>query len=227
MRQIIRFALGTLVYIGLVGLWDQRSVYADPPEVCDNFNIDPEASKPFKEVTLPPSDGSCTSTERNGFPLPDPNCNPGAINPTITLAILKAKGFTTKCIRDQTTSAAQKAKTYAWYGLKKPKKNSGQTQRCELDHIIPLVLGGSDHLENLWPQCGPPAVSLNRRFFKQKDLVEVYLARQVRKGSIDLAEAQKGIAENWTQFLDDARKAAKKKVTKKKSTKKKRKVTKK
>jgi hypothetical protein len=216
MPGIRRIVFGALLCVGLIGQWDQRPLYADPPDVCDNFDIDPEASKPFSEITLPRPDGSCTPKESNGYLLPDPNCNPGAINPTITLTVLKTKGFTTKCIRDQTTSAAQKQKTYAWYGLKKPKNNSGQTQTCELDHIIPLVLGGSDHLENLWPQCGPSRVSLNRRFFKQKDLVEVFLSRQVKAGKIELAAAQRGIAEDWTQFLADAKKPTTRATKKKK-----------
>lgn len=45
---------------------------------------------------------------------------------------------------------------------------------------------------------------LRQRYFKQKDLVENYLAAQVRAGSMDLAEAQKQIARDWTQFRDIA-----------------------
>jgi hypothetical protein len=81
---------------------EQRVACADPPDVCDTFNLDPEGSRAFKDVTLPPSGGSGTPKESNGLPLPDPNCSPGAINPTITIEILKAKGFTTKCVRGRT-----------------------------------------------------------------------------------------------------------------------------
>jgi hypothetical protein len=214
MQQITRLAFGAALCISLVAIWDQQAVYAEPPDICDTAafkNIDPEASKPLKAVTLPPAPGSCKPKESHGFPIPDPKCSPGAINPTLTIEILKTKGFTTKCVRDQSTSAAQKAKAYVWYGITKPKKNSGPTQTCELDHIISLELGGSDGLENIWPQCGPPGVVIGKRFFKQKDAVEDFLAAQVRAGKISLDDAQHGISEDWTQFLDAAKKAAPKK----------------
>ena len=176
------------------------------PAICKKLNIDAEDSKPMQVVSLPPR-GTCKPSVKNGLPLPDPSCSPGAINPTLTLEVLKTKGFTTKCVRDQASTPTEKQKTYAWYKIKKPLHNSGGTQVCELDHIISLELGGADTLDNLWPQCGPNKAVLNKRFFKQKDAVENFLAREVRAGRIDLARAQQGIAEDWTQFLAAARKA--------------------
>jgi hypothetical protein len=46
-----------------------------------------------------------------------------------------------------------------------------------------------------------------RRYFKEKDAVENYLAKQVRDGTMPLDKVQKGIAEDWTQYLADAQKA--------------------
>lgn len=69
-------------------------------------------------------------------------------------------------------------------------KNTGRTQTCELDHLISIELGGADTLDNIWPQCGPRGVVLPKRFFKQKDDVENYLAAQVRAGAIRLEDAQ-------------------------------------
>jgi hypothetical protein len=209
MREIARGVLGALLFVGLIAGLDRSVAFAGPPDICDKFNIDPEASTPFNQVSLPPAEGSCTPREKNGFPIPDANCSPGAINPTITLEILTMKGFKTACIRDEATTPAQKRKTYGWYGLIKPERNTGLSQTCELDHIVPLVLGGSDQLENLWPQCGPSGVTLNRRYFKQKDKIEMYLAREVRDGNMELADAQRRIAEDWTQFIDQVSKRAK------------------
>jgi len=76
-----------------------------------------------------------------------------------------------------------------------------------LDHLISLELGGADTLDNIWPQCGPSDVTLPQRFFKEKDTVENFLAMQVRAGRMDLIDAQRGIATDWTQFLDEARRA--------------------
>ena len=176
------------------------------PAICARLHIDPEGSDALQTVSLPP-DHTCKPRVKNGLPLPDPSCSPGAINPTLTLAVLKTKGFTTKCVRDQASSPHDKQETYAWYKIKKPANNSGKTQTCELDHIISLELGGADTVDNLWPQCGPAKVALSKRFFKQKDAVENFLAREVKAGRMDLSDAQRGIAEDWTRFLAKAKKA--------------------
>ncbi len=75
---------------------------------------------------------------------------------------------------------------------------------CELDHVVPLELGGADGLGNIWPECGPDAVTLDNRYFKIKDRVENYLADEVKAGRMSLDAAQQGIASDWTQFLADA-----------------------
>src|SRR5689334_6832941 len=56
-------------------------------------------------------------------------------------------------------------------------------------------------------QCGPPGVALAQRNFKQKDMVENFLAKRVREGRMELSAAQKAIASDWTQFLDAAKQA--------------------
>jgi len=93
---------------------------------------------------------------------------------------------------------------YRRYGIQHPRGNSGQNQTCELDHLAPLEMGGADTIENIWPQCGPADNTLRQRNFKQKDVVENYLTAQVKNGKMDLADAQKRIARDWTQFLDAA-----------------------
>lgn len=75
-----------------------------------------------------------------------------------------------------------------------PINNGGVRQYCELDHLVPLSLGGADTLDNIWPQCVPAR-------FRGKDRVERYLVEQVRAGNIGLDEAQHGIAEDWTQYI--------------------------
>ena len=121
-----------------------------------------------------------------------------------SLSVLKNPQFVTDCLRDKATTAKKKAEAYDWYGVKHPTNNVGQNMVCELDHLVSLELGGADTLDNIWPQCGPSRVELNRRYFKRKDLVEMWLGAQVKAGAISLDDAQRGIAEDWTQFLDDA-----------------------
>ncbi len=165
--------------------------------------IDVKGDSALQEVDLPPVQ-KCSIGNKNGFLIPDPKCTPGAANPTLTLAILKKPTFTTKCVRDQATTPSKKRTTYRWYRISKPANNTGQNQTCELDHLISLELGGADTLDNIWPQCGPSGVALTKRFFKKKDTVENFLAKQVRDGKMSLADAQKGIATDWTQFLTEA-----------------------
>ena len=61
----------------------------------------------------------------------------------------------------------------------------------KLDHLVPLELGGSDGLGNIWPECGPDDVILRERYFRQKDHVENYLATEVRSGRMSLDSAQR------------------------------------
>jgi len=131
-----------------------------PPE------IDVHGDHALRDVSLPPSD-KCSISNKNGFLIPDPSCTPGAVNPTLTLEVMKEPNFRTGCVRDQDTQPQDKAKTYHWYGLAKPANNTGENQICELDHLISLELGGADSLDNIWPQCGPSHVALEQRFFKR------------------------------------------------------------
>ena len=126
------------------------------------------------------------------------------IYPTLTEAVLKNKAFRTGCVRNDATSENQKRSTYKWYHTKRPRNNVHLTQTCELDHLIPLYLGGADTLDNIWPQCGPKRVHLDDRFFKEKDKVEYYLGRMVREGKMSLPDAQQGIAKNWVKFIGEA-----------------------
>lgn len=63
----------------------------------------------------------------------------------------------------------------------------------ELDHLIPLDLGGCpDCKTNLWLEPYEPMPGA-----RQKDKVENYLHRQVCSGAITLQEAQRQIAMDW------------------------------
>lgn len=173
---------------------------------CSGF--DPKAETRVSRWNEP-ANGSCSvrtlTLDGVSYAAPDKTCTPGATNPTLTLSVLQHKGFKTKCERDKATSASRKAATYVWYGITKPSNNTGQRMVCELDHLISIEIGGADTIDNIWPQCGPSRVVLKNRYFKQKDLVEDYLADQVRAGNMDLKDVQKGIAADWTQYLNASR----------------------
>jgi hypothetical protein len=151
-----------------------------------------------------PGAGKCAVRMRNGYPVPDAKCTPGGVNPSVTIDVMRDPTWRTKTVRNCASSEAEKHVAYRWYDIEKPQVNSNENQVCELDHLVPLELGGADGLGNIWPQCGPDAVTLNQRYFKQKDHVENYLAEEVKAGRMPLIEAQLGIATDWTQYLSDA-----------------------
>ena len=151
-----------------------------------------------------PENGSCRTTLSNGYPVPDKRCTPGGMVPDLSADVLRSRLWRTKCIRNCQSSEAEKHTVYDWYDLPKPIHNNGKNQVCELDHLVPIELGGADGLGNIWPQCGPNEVALHDRYFKRKDEVEGYLATKVRDGDMSLDEAQRGIASDWTQYLPAA-----------------------
>lgn len=171
---------------------------------ASSFHIDPKASMPLDQVDRRHAPGSCHFRHAaNGMQLPDPSCTPGAINPTVTADVLRDPTFRTGAVRDQLTTAHQKEIVYVWYGVAKPAHNSGPGMVCEIDHLVSIGLGGSDALENLWPQCGPADVPVGQREFKIKDAhAELSLMREIKAGA-DLPDIQQRIAKDWTQFIVD------------------------
>lgn len=172
------------------------------PMACEALGI--KCSSSYFQRWQTPNENMCSAQMRNGYPVPDTRCTPGGINDSVTAEVLRDPKWRTACIRNCQESEAEKHAAYKWYGLRKPRTNSGENQVCELDHVVPLELGGADGLGNIWPECGPDAVTLDNRYFKIKDRVENYLADEVKAGRMSLDAAQQGIASDWTQFLADA-----------------------
>jgi hypothetical protein len=76
---------------------------------------------------------------------------------------------------------------------------AGSIHDYELDHLIPIGVGGCPDCEsNLWPE--PRNIFPGAR---EKDEVEDYLHRQVCSGALSLAEAQQEIASNCMRFTKD------------------------
>ena len=116
--------------------------------------------------------------------LPDPACTPGAIFPSATKAQVCVPGYSAS-VRD--VSEGLKDQVYASYGL--PRDPPG---KYEVDHLIPLALGGSNDIANLWPESAEPRPGPD-----EKDRVENYLHDQVCSGAMPLQQAQTEIATNW------------------------------
>ena len=74
----------------------------------------------------------------------------------------------------------------------------GQRGSYELDHLIPLELGGDNAQTNLWPE---PHDGAGAPGSQSKDGLENRLHELVGAGQIDLATAQHAIATNWQTAL--------------------------
>lgn len=113
---------------------------------------------------------------------------PGAIDPRITQANIQeticVAGYTRTVRPPVRFTNKLKRALIRQYGL------PGTPSDYELDHIVPLALGGcADCLANLWMEPLDDA--------HEKDRVEKYLHREVCQNRITLQQAQKQIMDDW------------------------------
>jgi Protein of unknown function (DUF3761) len=117
---------------------------------------------------------------------PDRACSPGAYYAKLTAAVVCATGFHTSSIRHVTESERHAVELE--YGLQA--KPYGPA--LEIDHVVPLELGGSNDIANLFPERAAPDPG-----FHEKDRLENRLHALVCAGSMTLRAAHAGIASNW------------------------------
>jgi hypothetical protein len=114
---------------------------------------------------------------------PDPTCTPGAVLNLPKVQICQAGNAGSGDVPQ-----AIQAAVYAEYGIAYPQAAGFYP----LNHLIPLGLGGSNDIANLWPEAAIPFPGS-----QQKAALENYLHNAVCSGSIDLATAQTEIATDW------------------------------
>jgi hypothetical protein len=91
-----------------------------------------------------------------------------------------------KTVRD--VSVAVKKQVYKNYNVLYPQP----TGLYEVDHFIPLALGGSNDIKNLWLEPASPKPG-----FHEKDTIENYLHDEVCKNSMSLEEARQRVMRDW------------------------------
>lgn len=119
----------------------------------------------------------------NGL-LPDSACTPGDVE-TTDLGVICHQATRNRRHVDEATHEY----AFAEYGLS-PHQPRGD---YEVDHLIPLEIGGSNNIKNLWPEAAPG--------FHRKDEVENKLHELVCSGRMTIDAAQKAIATDWTRAL--------------------------
>lgn len=138
------------------------------------------------------------SCSQSYLPLPDPSCQPGALNPAVTQATIHSticvSGYSTSIRPSTSYTNALKVQQIAEYGY-----SDTSTADYEEDHLINLSLGGSPKSpQNLWPE---PRYETGGSTATDKDTVEYKLYKAVCAGTIQLAPAQNAIASDWTTAL--------------------------
>ncbi len=159
--------LGTLLVL-LAGCSDRS------PDLDDHAVDPPQPS--LSGPTVAP-------TRTPGIDYPDPLLTPGDTLPA-TVEEICISGYS-KTVR-AVTSATRK-QVYASYGI-----DPATYGEHELDHLIPLAIGGSNEPANLWPE--PDRTSFG---FRDKDRLENTLRSLVCSGRLNLAQAQREIAADW------------------------------
>ncbi len=118
--------------------------------------------------------------------LPDPKLTPGDTFP-VSRGDVCVPGYAKK-VRD--VPSGEKREVLRRYGVPLTDRRN-----YEIDHLIPLSLGGSNSIRNLWPQ--------SRRTQPwnagKKDFLEDRLHKLVCSGKVNLTEAQKAISTNWIE----------------------------
>lgn len=122
----------------------------------------------------------------HGEPLNNLHLTPGA-TANVSVSAICVPGYAT---RVRAVSETEKLAIYADYGI-----SNHPTGRYEIDHLIPLELGGSNAASNLWPELNDhPAGYLN-----SKDILENRMHQLVCRGALPLGTAQRAIAANWVE----------------------------
>jgi len=119
---------------------------------------------------------------RDGWVLPDTLLTPGAVRETVAAKIC---GTSTKAFRH--TTEATKRRVYEEYGIL-----SHHEGQYEIDHLIPLELGGKDTITDLWPEPALPQPG-----FHQKDVLENWLHAQICTGVLSADSAQRWIVHDF------------------------------
>ena len=122
-------------------------------------------------------------------------------NRTLTPGDIASSNITQICTTGYTTSVRNVSDSLKNQVIAEYKLNSDRPPGTfEVDHLVPLELGGSNNLANLWPQPASPKPG-----YHEKDVLENYYHQQVCNGNMNLQQAQNIMETNWFQGYVNAK----------------------
>jgi len=126
---------------------------------------------------------------------PDKTLTPGKVD-TFDTSIICKKNYTD----DGNISVEMQTKVMTRYGLMPGHEG------IKIDYLIPLSLGGSNSIENMWPQL------IQKPGYYEKNVLEKYYYYQVcgnstHNGTMDIKQANAILVNNWLQGFVDAYKS--------------------
>ena len=155
----------------------------------------PRVVTPGEHITGGVYPASCAMQGAPAAPRPDRRCTPGSVLAEVTqdtiVSTICRPGWT-GTVRPG-SSETDRLKTVAMRSYGVPDTVRSTT---ELDHFVPLALGGSNDVDNLWPQTGPGPGTYNL-----KDHVEERLQDAVCEHRVTLDAARTAIVADWTTAL--------------------------
>lgn len=178
-RFVALLVLGALVVLGAIVLGVRPA--APPIRAFGGLKAFP--ASPHVTGTYPKE---CTLGSSNGHPVPDRSCTPGSVAAGASALCTTATEPAAPPSQElfSTMDAAQTA-----YGVRV--SNGGA---ISLDHLVPLDLGGSNDISNLWPLPSKE----DDRAGREKAAVDATLNKAVCAGTIGLGAAQNALSINWT-----------------------------
>lgn len=132
--------------------------------------------------------------------IPDDSLTPGLIASSNAAEVCGHTGGTTYSKAHRVTTAADKAADFAKYGLTVPR--GAQRVTWEIDHRLPIALGGADDPKNRWPEPDAEHHDGIKFGYHQKDKLELWAWEHTCKFhdlSLEDAQAMFLAPSDWRQ----------------------------
>ncbi len=133
------------------------------------------------------------AADSTGATRPNPALTPGKAATTDVRQVCAIEGNLSYSRRHRTATHALKSWVFREYGIEPPHGPAARGE-WEIDHLVPLCLGGADEAANLWPQ--------NQATYRKKDRLEARACREVCAGRLSLSEAQGWFLGDWTEVTN-------------------------